>query len=60
MADEDIPVSLNNNTGETLYLCVQVDGVFQEWSFPNGSSQTINAATTQFVMINSKSGACPD
>ena len=60
MADDNIPVSLNNNTGETLYLCVQVDGVFQEWSLPNGGSQTINAATTPVVIIQSESGACPD
>ncbi len=59
MADSNIPVSLNNNTGEKLYLCVQVDGVFQEWGLPNGGSQTINAATTQVVIINSKAGACP-
>ncbi|MEM7586113.1 MAG: hypothetical protein AAF560_22170 [Acidobacteriota bacterium] len=58
MAD-NTPVSLTNNTDETLYLCVQVNGVFQEWSLPRGGSQTINAETTQVVMINSQQGACP-
>ncbi len=59
MADTNTYVSLINNSGETLYLCVQVDGEFQEWSWPNGGSQTINAATTPVVMVQSKSGECP-
>ena len=53
-------VSISNGTSEMLYLCVRVDGGFQEWELtPGGGQQTVDSTTTDYVQIQNTSGQCP-
>ncbi len=60
MADQNCVVSLNNQTGETLYLCVQYDGKFQEWNIPNNGNLAIDATKYSFIILKSEPGQCPE